>query len=70
MTENDDEGLSPVKPCPPREILEAVAAMEKRYKRLQTEKLRHSTRVSRTLLEEEEVLRANITRFRLRWNLD
>lgn len=78
LTENDDfQGfsedfaptLTPFQRLS-RESQEHFAEMEKRIGRIQRAMLTYGRTPPRTLLEEEEVLRANIAHFRRRWGLD
>lgn len=78
LTENDDfqgfsEDFTPVlTPFQrlPRESREHLVEMEKRIGRIQRSMLTYGRTPPRMLLEEEEVLRANIAHFRRRWGLD
>lgn len=53
-----------------REGQEYLLDMEKRLARVQRAMLTYGRKPPRALRDEEEVLRANIARFRSRWGLD
>lgn len=78
LTENDDfqgfsetftPDLTPFQRLS-REGQEYLLGMEKRIGRVQRAMLAYGRKPPRALFEEEEVLRANIARFRRRWGLD
>jgi hypothetical protein len=70
MAENDAfGGMFAPKQAISREILEVIAATEKRLGRVQRAMLTYTRTPPRALLEEEEALRANLAHIRRRWGL-